>query len=433
MITKVLFLMILIAINAFFAASEIALITLNDNKIRIMAELGNKKASQLLSLIKEPSRFLATIQIGITLAGFLASAFAAESFADPIVQSIGNYGFPISDSMLRVITVVIITIILAYFTLVLGELVPKRVAMKKHEKIAFSVVGPLTFLSKLTKPFVRLLTISTNFFVRLLGMDPNALEQEVTEEEIRMLIDVGEEKGTIQRHEKIMINNIFEFNNKTVEDVMTHRMEIFAIPESIDLLSLVDFIEKKKYSRIPVYKESLDHIVGILHVKDLIKPLSKNEMDFHLSDYMRKPLFVPLQKKTDEIFAEMQSSKSHIAIIIDEYGGTAGMVTVEDLLEEIVGYIFDEHDQDEDVELRKIAENTYEASGMISLLELQEPLDVNLPIDEYGTLNGFLISLLGGLPSYNEPCEVSYENIVFDVLECTETRIEKVKITVKVE
>ena len=298
MTTQILFLILLIGVNAFFAASEIALISLNDNKIKIMADEKNLKAIQLVKLLSEPSRFLATIQIGITLAGFLASAFAAESFADPLVNIIKAYDLPITDSVLRVLTVTVITIILSYFTLVLGELVPKRVAMKKAESIAFFVVTPLTVLSKVTSPFVKFLTTSTNFCVRLFGIDPNSNDDDVTEEEIRMMIDVGEEKGTIHEREKIMINNIFEFNNKTAEDIMTHRMELVGIPHDIGLRKLIDIVKTEQYSRIPVYNESIDNIIGVLYVKDLLPLIVEEaERDFELDSYIRKPFLFPFRKK----------------------------------------------------------------------------------------------------------------------------------------
>lgn len=428
MFLKVVFLIVLIGINGFFAASEIALISLNDNKIKRLAEEGHKKAKQLLALIRNPSRFLATIQVGITLAGFLASAFAAESFADPIVKILGNLNLPLSDGLLNVATVVVITIILAYFTLVLGELVPKRIAMKNFEKIAFTVVGPLTVLSKMTKPFVKFLTFSTNFFIKILGMDPDDFDQEVTEEEIRMMIDVGEEKGTIKAHEKTMINNIFEFNDKTLADVMTHRVEMIAVEESTNFINLMASIQKKNYSRIPIYKGSVDHIVGILHIKDLIKGFNEKDGPLNWSEYIRKPFYFSLNKKTDEVFVQMQQSKAHMAIIIDEYGGTAGLVTMEDLLEEIVGHIYDEYDQDADLELKKIDDNTFEASGMINLLELEVSLGMNLPTENYETLNGFITGLYGRIPTPNEKCQVVYENVVFEVLQMTEMKIQKVKI-----
>lgn len=427
MITNFLFLLVLIALNAFFAASEIALISLNDNKIKIMADSGNKKAKQLVKILSEPTKFLATIQIGITLAGFFASAFAAESFADPLVSFIQTFDVPITEGVLKVSIVLIITIILAYFTLVLGELVPKRIAMQKAEGIAFSVIGPLSVLSKIASPFIKLLTASTNFFVRLFGVDPNADEENVTEEEIRMMIDVGEEKGAIYEHEKFMINNIFEFNNKTAEDIMIHRMEIVGIPVTLELPEILKIIEEEKYTRIPVYNKKIDDIVGILHVKDLI-PLINNDKstkEFVLKDNIRKPFFVPMHRKIDELFIDFQSTRTHFAIVIDEYGGTEGILTLEDIIEEIVGNIFDEDDEEE-LEINKIAEDTYAVNGMINLDELEGPFDIELPIDEFDTLSGFLISLLGKIPSKGDMVEVKYKHLRIEIVEVTEKRIEKV-------
>lgn len=432
MLTDILFLISLIAINAFFAASEIALISLNDNKIKLMADEGDKKARQLTNLLGEPSRFLATIQIGITLAGFLASAFAAESFADPLVNLIQTYNLAIPEALLKGATVTIITLVLAYFTLVLGELVPKRVAMKKAEVIAFFVVTPLMVLSKITNPFVKFLTVSTNFCVRLFGIDPNSADDDVTEEEIRMMIDVGEEKGTIDEREKIMINNIFEFNNKTAEDIMTHRMELIGIPASIELEALIEIVKNEQYSRIPVYLESIDNIIGILYVKDLLTLVTANPVkDFCLDAYIRKPFFIPVKKKIDELFLDLQNAKTHMAIVIDEYGGTAGVVTIEDLVEEIVGNIFDEYDEEEDRELKQLDETTFEVSGMISLNELEAALDVELPVEDFETLNGFLISLFGNIPPKDEINEVRFKHLLINVVDVTEKRIEKVIIKIE--
>ncbi|KAF0092067.1 MAG: Hemolysins-related protein [Fusobacteria bacterium] len=426
---EILLLILLIALNAFFAATEIALISLNDNKIKQMAEDGNKKAKNLVKLLGEPSRFLATIQIGITLAGFLASAFAAGSFAEPLVNFLKSFGIPIPIAVLTPIVVVIITMILAYFTLVLGELVPKRIAMNKSESISFAVVGPLMILSKLTFPFVKLLTISTNFFVRLLGVDPNSVDDDVTEEEIRMMVDVGEEKGTIDKQEKFMINNVFEFNNKTAGDIMTHRVELVAVPIETELPELVSIINQEHYTRIPVYEGNVDNIVGVLHVKDLLRLLDDGLSDsFDLVENIRKPLYIPILKKTNEIFVEMKLAQTHMAIVLDEYGGTAGIITIEDLLEEIVGNIFDEYDEEGDIELKKIAEDVYEASGLISLSELEGTLGIDLPIDDYDTLNGFLINLFGHLPTGKVGEAVKFGNVEFQVLKATYKRIERVKI-----
>ncbi|NLJ66404.1 MAG: HlyC/CorC family transporter, partial [Clostridiales bacterium] len=271
MFTEFLVLIILIILNAFFAASEIALISLNDNRIRLKAEEGNKKAIQIKKLLDEPSRFLATIQIGITLAGFLASAFAADSFAGRLVTLIKRTGIQIPEVWLKNISVILITIILSYFTLVLGELVPKRLAMKKAESISNFVVGPLNFLSSVTSPFVSLLTASTNFVVRLFGVDPNVEDEKITEEEIRMLVDIGGEKGTIDQSEREMINNIFEFDNTIVTDIMTHRTDIVAIPRNAELEDVILLVKSEKYSRYPIYEDGIDNIVGVLHAKDLIK------------------------------------------------------------------------------------------------------------------------------------------------------------------
>ncbi|AHF10375.1 hypothetical protein DEHRE_10045 [Dehalobacter restrictus DSM 9455] len=429
MITGILFLVVLIALNAFFAASEIALISLNDNKIRMMAEDGDKKARILTNLLGEPSKFLATIQIGITLAGFLASAFASENFSDPLVSLLIKLGAPVSASLLKTIAVILITIILSYFTLVLGELVPKRIAMNKAEKIAWFAANPLYILSKIASPFVKMLTASMNVFVRLFGVDPNAENEQVTEEEIRMMVDVGEEKGAIHETEKLMINNIFEFNNKTVSEVMTHRTDIAALPIEASLSEVIAFINHEKYSRIPVYEENIDNIVGVLQSKYLFQYLTNNSNSetFHLRDVVRKPYYVPDSKRTDELFKELQQNKTHLAVIIDEYGGTAGIVTLEDLIEEIVGNIFDEDDEIE-LEFEKIDENTYMINGATSLDAVQDYLDVELPIEEYETLSGFLVGQLGRIPGRDDKSSLEFNSLMFKVEEVDEKRIAKVKV-----
>lgn len=418
--------MVLIVLNAFFAASEIALISLNINKIKLMADEGNKKAQRLVNILSEPSKFLATIQIGITLAGFLASAFAAENFADPLVNLIKATQAPIPENVLKTVSVIIITLILSYFTLVLGELVPKRLAMKKAEQISFFVVSPLNLLSVVTSPFVKLLSVSTNSVVRLFGVDPSAEEKRVTEEEIRLLVDVGEEKGTIHESEKEMINNIFEFDNKIVSEIMTHRTEIAGIPISASLDEVLDIIKRKKFTRFPVYEDNIDNIIGILNVKDLLFLLEDNDQDFDLKKLLRQPYFVPESKKTDELFKELQSTKTHMAVAIDEYGGTAGIVTIEDLIEEIVGNIFDEYDEEEK-EFEKLDENTYLINGVASLERVEYFLDVELPVEDYDTLSGFLIGQLGRIPGENENPEIEFNGLVFKVEEMVEKRIAKVK------
>ncbi len=429
MFTAIFVLMILIVLNAFFAASEIALISLNDNKIRLMAEGGDKKAKLLKNLLSEPSRFLATIQIGITLAGFLASAFASESFADPLVKFLLAAGIPITEAWLKTAAVFVITIILAYFTLVLGELVPKRLAMKKAESIAMFVANPLHVLSSITSPFVKLLTTSTNFFVRLFGVDPHAEEEHVTEEEIRMMVDVGEENGSIHETEKEMINNIFEFNNKNVSEIMTHRTDIAALSADASLNDVTSFINTEKYSRIPVYEENIDNIIGVMHSKYIIQYLTddNDKANFSLKDMIKQPYFVPASKRTDELFKELKQNKTHLAIIIDEYGGTAGIVTLEDLIEEIVGNIFDE-DDDEEKDMEKIDDNTFIMKGSVSLDEVQETLRVNLPIDDYETLSGFIIGQTGRIPEKGDESTIEFNELVFKIEEVDEKKVTKVKV-----
>lgn len=432
MYTEVLVLLVLVFLNAFFAASEIALISLNDNKIKILAKEGNKKYILLSNLLSEPSKFLATIQIGITLAGFLASAFASESFANEVIEVLKRYNLPLSEYILKNIAVVFITIILAYFTLVFGELVPKRIAMRKAEKIAEIVVKPLIFIMKTTYPFVKFLTFSTNLSVRIFGINPNDKEDNITEEEIRMMVDVGEEKGVIHETEKLMINNIFDFNNKLVSDVITHRTDIAALPVESTLEEVVNFIKTEKYSRIPIYEGTIDNIVGILYSKDIIFYLDgdKTQTEFYLKKIMRPAFYVPFFIKTDKLFKEFQKNNVHIAIVLDEHGGTVGLVSLEDLLEEIVGNIFDEDDEIER-NIEKIDENTYIAEGYTTLAEINSNLDIELPKDDYDTLSGFMIVNLGNIPNRNENPTLNFGNCDFTVLKSDDKKIEKVKIVKK--
>jgi len=427
--TDLLVLIVLIVLNAFFAASEIALISMNDTKLKLMAEEGNKRAVLLKKLVDEPSKFLATIQIGITLAGFFASAFAADNFSERLVYVIKLTGVPIPDAVLKNVSVILITIVLSYFSLVFGELVPKRLAMKKAEPIAMFVASPLNFLSSVTSPFVKFLTLSTNTVVRIFGIDPNEDEENVTEEEIRMMVDVGEEKGAIDETEKEMINNIFEFNNKIVSEIMTHRTEIAALPVDATLDEVVEFINVEKYSRIPVYEDTIDNIIGIMHSKYLIKYVAEggDRDNFDLRNLIRKPYYVPTSKRTDELFKELQRQRIHMAVIIDEYGGTAGIVTLEDLLEEIVGNIFDEDDEVEK-DIEKIDENTFIINGTTSLDAVMDYLEVELPTDDYDTLSGFLIGQLGRIPDENDKPSIEFNGLVFKVDKVDEKRVAKVKV-----
>ncbi|TAA72570.1 HlyC/CorC family transporter [Planococcus salinarum] len=337
-------LIFLILLNALFAASEIALISVNDHKMKKMAEKGHKKAELISQMLAEPSQFLATIQIGITVAGFLASAFAADSFADELSFYVQQTAIPVSADAVHIISLVMVTIILSYFTLVFGELVPKRLALQKAEPISMLLIYPLRFLEKLTSPFVKILSGSTNAVIRLFGVDPHKENPEETEEEIRLILDVGKEKGTIEDMEQFMITKVFEFNDKNAEEIMVHRTDMIAISSEQSLEEIIHIVKDYPFSKFPVYAEDIDHIIGTLSLKDLFR--YREEMApgiFNIQDIIRNPHFVFEKRKIDEIFLEMQEKNIHLAIVLDEFGGTAGLVTIEDLLEELVGDIKSEH------------------------------------------------------------------------------------------
>ena len=428
-IWKLVLLLVLILVNAFFAMSEIAIITLNDNKVKAMAEDGHKGAKRVLSLTKNPSGFLSSIQIGITLAGFLTSASAADSFSEPLANWIYQFEWThfLANKAWQGISLVIVTVIISYFSLVLGELVPKRIGMQAAEKIAFAVAPVLLFVKSCFKPFIAFLTVSTNIVVRMFGFDPNASEENVTEEEILMMVDAGEEKGVIEESQKEMINNIFEFDDIVAADVMTHRTEIEAVEIHEPLADIVKLAIEEGYSRIPVYKEELDNIVGILYVKDLLKYVGNDvPKSFKISNIMRPAVFVPESKKCGDLFNEMTEQKLQMVIIVDEYGGVAGLVTIEDLLESIVGNMQDEYD-DEEEEIEQMIDGSFALEGTSDIGELAETLEIDFPEGEYDTIGGFIMSELGRIPSPDENAEVRYGGYIFTVVEMDERRISKVE------
>lgn len=424
MISQLLILLILILLNAYFAASEIAFISLNDTKIEKQAKEGNKKAKQIEKMLKNPSKFLATIQIGITLAGFLSSAFASDTFANILAPTLNNIFPIISIEVFKKISIILITIILSFFTLVFGELVPKRLAMKYYEKIAYSTIGVIRVIAIITAPFVKILTIVTNFISKIFGISESE-EEIVTEEEIKMMIDEGEEKGTIEEDEKEMIHNIFEFNDITVSEVMTHRIDVYAVDINSNIEDILKELGEYKYSRIPVYEEEIDDIKGILFIKDLIKYVNSKKT-IKIKNIMREAYFVSENKPINELFKDLQKNKKQMAIVIDEYGGTAGVVTMEDLLEEIVGNIFDEYDEIEE-EYEKIDDNTFLLSGSISINELKKILRIDIPDGDYDTLSGYLLEKLGRVPEDNEKPTIETKQVVYKIEEYEEKRILWVK------
>ena len=419
-------LIILTAINAFFAAAEIAVISLSETKLKKQAEEGDRKAKKLLSLMQAPDNFLSAIQIAITLAGFLNAAFAADSFADPLVNWLVNdlHFTALPVGVLNTIMVVLVTIILSYFTLVLGELVPKRVAMKKTEGVARATVGVVWAVATVFRPVIWLLSKSTNGVLRLMHIDPKADEEEVSEDEIRMMVDLGEERGAIQSNEKELIDNIFEFNNTTAEDVMVHRTDMVMIWVDDSPEEILRTIRESGMSRFPVYEEDADDIVGILNTRDYLlnAQLPKPKP---LRELLRSAYFVPESVRTDVLFRDMQSKKVHLAIVVDEYGGTSGLVTMEDLLEEIVGNIYDEFDPQEEKDIEQVDTNLWRVSGSCELDQVAEALDMEFPEDvESDTLGGLVFAQLSAIPQDGSQIEVDTCGLHIKVLELTDRRVE---------
>ena len=425
MFSQLIVLVILILLNAYFAASEIAFISLNDAKIEKQAKEGNKKAKQIEKMLKEPSKFLATIQIGITLAGFLSSAFASDTFADMLAPVLNTWIPAVSIGVWKSISIILITIILSFFTLVFGELVPKRLAMKHYEKIAFGTIGVIRGISIVTAPFVKLLTVVTNGISKIFGVGENE-EETVTEEEIKMMVNQGEEKGTIKEEEKELINNVFEFNDITVSEIMRHRKDIFAVDINISNEELLDELSQVeyRYSRIPVYDETIDEIKGILYVKDVLKNINKKS--FKVKNVVKEAYFISQNRLINEVFKELQRNKMQIAIIVDEYGGTAGLVTMEDILEELVGDIYDEYDKEEK-EYEKIDENTYMLAGSLPIYDVNKLLDAGIPEGDYDTISGFLQEELGRIPEDEEKPVIETDKVTYKIEEYEDKRILKVK------
>ena len=421
----------LIAINAFFAAAEIAVVSLSEPKLRRKAEEGDKISQKLLNMLLEPSGFLSTIQIAITLAGFLGSAFAADNFAAPLVSLIRDkWGFTLlSRGTLNTLCVVFITLVLSYFTLVFGELVPKRVAMKEPEKVARAVAGVIDSVAKIMKPVVWLLTKSVNGVLRLFGIDPTANEEEVTEDEIRMMVDMGEEKGAIEGDERDMIENIFEFNNMTAADCMTHRTDVTALQVDAGNREIMKTILESGLSRFPVYGEDLDDVLGTFTTRDYLLALSTGGKKT-LREILRPAYFVPESVRTDVLFRDMQKNKTHIAIVVDEYGGTSGLITMEDLLEEIVGNIYDEYDKPLPQEIQKIGENQYRIAGGALIEVINDALGLDLPTGAgFESLGGLIFSRMMTIPKDGTHPVVECYGLRIRAEEIVDRRVEWATVT----
>ena len=416
--------LVLIIINAIFASAEIAVISMNDSKLAKLASTGDKRAVRLAKLTEQPARFLSTIQVGITLAGFLASAFAADNFSDLLVDWLISLGVAISPATLDTLAVIVITLILSYFTLVLGELVPKRVAMRKAEELALAISGLVYFVSVVFNPVVWLLTISTNSLLRLMGIDPYADDDVITEEEIRMMVDAGSERGAISRNEKDMIQNIFEFNDKNAADIMTHRTDVVILWMDESDEQWEQTILENRHSVYPVCKESPDNVIGILKAKDYfrVKDRSRNNI---IDQALRPAYFVPETVRLDLLFRNMKNTRNHFAIVLDEYGGMSGIITMNDLLEEIVGDL--EDDDNVPVEpplIERIDSRVWRISGSAPLDTVSQQLGVALPEDGYDTFGGLIFGLLGSVPEDGSTPELEINGLSIKVTEIKNHRLE---------
>ena len=427
---EILLQVVLILINAFFAATELAVVSLNSTKLRKLEEDGNKTASKLLKMVEEPSAFLSTIQVAITLAGYLGSAFAAENFSGNLSNWLYyTLGFQaLSLKALNTVSIIIITIILSYFTLVFGELVPKRIAMQKPYEVAKLACGVIRGMAFVLRPVIWLLSVSVNAVLRLLRLKVEAEEESVTEDEIRMMVDLGGQRGTIDEDEQEWIQNVFDFGDISVREAMTPRNDVDALPDDADDQEILEMVRECGRSRIPVYQENIDTIVGILNARDFL--LDRNSgKNTPLKKLLRPAYFAPETIKADNLFKEMQKEKVHIAIVVDEYGGTEGIITMEDLLEEIVGNIYDEFDQPEQPEIVPLGENQWRVSGATPLSSLVDDLDLPLPeSDDYDTLGGMIVTRLSSIPKDGEELDLEVNGVALHVERIRDHRIESVVV-----
>lgn len=423
-IGQIIILVLLTLINAFFSCAEMAMVSSNKMKIRRLAEDGSKSAKLVQQFSEEPTKFLSTIQVAITLAGFFSSASAASGLSSRLGLWFESRNIPYGSQL----ALISITLILSYFTLVFGELVPKKVALQKPEAISMFCVKPVKAVSKVAYPFIKLLTFSTNLVTMPFGMKEGNTEEILSREELISLVNEGQAQGVLNRKEKEMINSIMEFDEKMAKEIMTPRINVFAIDISDPKEVYLEELLKTKYTRIPVYEEDIDNIIGMLYIKDFLKEaVKRGHMNLDIRSIMKKPYLVPDSKIIKDLFRELQVSKKQIAVLIDEYGGFAGIVTMEDLVEEIMGDIEDEYDP-VSFKIKKLDDSTYLIDGMTSIDELNNRLDLDLFSENYDTVSGFLIDHLGTIPQENEDRTIEFDNLVFKIESVKHKRVDKVKL-----
>lgn len=425
-VSQLILLIFLTLINAIFACAEMATVSGNKNKIKRHADDGNKNAIAILRLLEDPSKFLSTIQVVITLTGFFASASAATSLADPFGQALLGLNVPYSSQL----AFVMVTVTLSYFTLVFGELVPKRIAMQNPEKISMIFIQPVSFVAKVASPFIRFLTFSTNIVLKAIGIDTKNLEDEISKDEIKTLVAQGQVHGIFNLYERDMINSVIEFENKQAVEIMTPRIDVFTIDITDDSSEYLSELLETKFSRIPVYENDIDNIIGILYIKDFLKEavkLGASEVD--IRSLLVTAYLVPENKDIDELFKELQAQQKHIAILIDEYGGFSGIVTLEDLVEEVMGEIEDEYDN-RYASIEKIDDSTYLIDGLINIDELNYKLNLSLNSENSDTLSGLLIDIMGCIPKESDKRTIRIDNLVFKLVSVKKKRIDKIRLSI---
>lgn len=428
-LSNLIFLIFLTLVNAFFSCTEMAIVSINKNKINMLAEKGNKRAKLVLKLLEEPTNFLSTIQVAITLSGFFASASAATNFSYVVENWLSVFAIPYTKE----ISLILVTVVLSFFTLVFGELVPKRIALQKAEGIGLFSVRIVYLISLVVLPFIKLLSFSTNFVLKIIGMDLKNMEEKVSEEEIKSLIEIGEKHGVFNETEKEMITSVLSFDNKIAREIMTPRKNVYFINIDKELNLYLDELLEMRHSRIPIYQGEKDNIIGILYMKDfIIEARKKGFENVDIKSIMQKPYFIPENKNIDILFKEFQKNKIFVALLIDEYGSFSGLVTMEDLIEEVMGDIEEIYDEDEP-KLEKLDKDNYLVDGLYSMRELNYDLDMKLENDDVDTVSGFVINLLGKIPEEGEKLKVEYNNLTFEVLEIKDHCIQKIKIIIKEE
>ncbi|MCL2568398.1 MAG: hemolysin family protein [Oscillospiraceae bacterium] len=431
MLQSILILVVLTLISGILSSSEIALSSANRNRVKMLAEAGDKKAERLLKVMDEPNSVFATTQLYITFIAFFSGAFAANAFTDPLMAWAIRAGLPISEGAIEPVVFIFITALLTYLTLIFGELVPKRIALQHAIPFALRAIYLLRALSILALPFVKLLSVSAKLILTLIGIKGEKPEEDVTKEELLLMVESGSEHGNIAESEQDMIENIFAFDTMTAAEICTHRVDVIALPIEADFHTVVELLIKENYSRVPVYEESLDNVRGILHAKDVMHYMVNHpdRVDFDLQSLLREPYFIPSSKKTGELFQEMRKDRIYMAIVVDEYGGTMGIVTMEDLVEEIVGSIHDEYDANEVPDIQPLDENTFEIQGGAYLETVRDFFEMELPVDDYETLSGFLVGELGYIPAEDEKPEVVFGGLKFQVESVQDLRIATVIVT----